>query len=153
MIELATAGHRAFAVNRMELDRRGPTFTVETLSRLHADDPTRELFFIVGADSLADLPTWREPRQIARLATVVAVNRGLDGIGKTPRQAQHDAVRKSLGDAVADRVQFATMPGIGLSATDIRDRVRTGRSIRYMTPRAVEQYIIEHQLYRPEFEA
>lgn len=152
MLELAIAGHRAFAVNCMELDRAGTTFTVETLQHLHEENPSRKLFFIVGADSLEDLPTWREPRQIARLATIVAVNRGVSPSAENAQHAQLDAVRKALGQAVADRIQFVTMPGIGLSATDIRQRVRQGRSIRYMTPRSVEQYIVEHRLYQSNME-
>jgi len=144
MLELAIAGHQSFAMNCMELDRAGTTFTVETLQQLHDENPSRELFFIVGADSLADLPTWREPQQIARLATIVAVNRGIDS---TAENAQLDTVREVLGESVADRIGFVKMPGIGLSATDIRQRVREGRSIRYMTPRSVEQYIVEHRLY------
>jgi len=150
MLELAIAGHRAFAVNRMELERAGTTFTIETLRHLHEEDPSRELYFIVGADSLADLPTWREPRQIARLATIVAVNRGINSAVENTRHAQLSAVREALGTVVADRVRFVTMPGIGLSATDIRRRVRADSSIRYMTPRAVEQYIAEHRLYRSD---
>jgi len=93
MLELAIAGHRAFAVNRMELDRAGTTFTVETLQHLHEENPSRELFFIVGADSLTDLPTWREPQQIARLATIVAVNRGVHSTAENTQNAQLDAVR------------------------------------------------------------
>ncbi len=141
MLELATAGRAQFVVNRMELDREGTTFTVDTLAQLHDEQTDRELFFLIGADSLIDLPNWREPTKIAQLATIIAVNRGdrplpdLSGIAQT------------LGAETAAKIQFAEMPGIDISATDIRRRVREGRSIRYLVPRAVEQYIIEHKLY------
>jgi nicotinate-nucleotide adenylyltransferase len=107
-----------------------------------ADDASRELFFLIGGDSLNDLPTWREPQRIAELAQIVAVNRGDRPI------ADVEPLRAKLGDEVAARITLATMPGIDLSSTDIRERVRAGKSIRYMTPRAVEAYIHEHGLYR-----
>ncbi|MEX1098528.1 MAG: nicotinate-nucleotide adenylyltransferase [Planctomycetales bacterium] len=142
MLEFAVAGRPEFRVDRMELDREGTTFTVDTLEELHRVDPSRELFFLIGADSLADLPSWRRPDRIAELATIVAVNRGDRPL---PDPA---ALAATLGEPLAERIRFVTMPGIDLSATDIRRRVRAGESIRFMTPRAVEAYIREHGLYR-----
>jgi len=142
MLEFAIAGHPQLSVNRMELNRSGRSFTVDTLGQLHADDASRELFFLIGADSLADLPLWREPARIAELATIVAVNRGEDPMPDL------DSLRQRLGDAVVNRIQLVTMPGIDLSATDIRRRVREGKSIRFMVPRPVEVYIEQHGLYR-----
>ena len=141
MLGFATAGHKRFRVNHMELNRDGATYTVDTLQELRSEDPDHELFFLIGADSLTDLPTWREPSRIARMATIVAVNRGDRPL---PDLAP---IRSQLGGAVASRIQRVSMPGIDLSATDIRRRVREGKSIRYMTPRAVEQYIRQHELY------
>jgi len=141
MLRLATAGHSVFQVNDLELKRDGPTFTVDTLSELAAQEPGRELFFLIGGDSLNDLPTWREPERIAELAVIVAANRGDVAL---PSQTELTSL---LGEAVANRVQLVTMPGMDVSATDIRRRVREGKSIRYMTPRAVEVYIHQHGLY------
>lgn len=148
MLEFALAGHPTLTVNRMELDRQGTTYTVDTLEELVAEDAARELFFLIGADSLDDLPTWREPQRIAELATIVAVNRGGPNSVRCPPLPSLDAVDAKLGGQVASRIQSATMPGIDLSSTDIRRRVREGKSIRYMTPRAVEVYVQEHGLYR-----
>jgi nicotinate-nucleotide adenylyltransferase len=142
MLEFATAGHPEFVVNRMELQRGGTTYTVDTLQQLHDEDASRELFFLIGADSLSDLATWREPERIAELATVVAVNRGDRPL------PQLDTLQTQLGEKIASRVALASMPGIDLSATDIRRRVRDGKSIRYLVPRAVEIYIAEHGLYQ-----
>jgi nicotinate-nucleotide adenylyltransferase len=142
MLEFAIAGHSQFLVNRMELSREGRSFTVDTLRALHAEDSSRELFFLIGADSLADLPTWREPAQIAELATIVAVNRGDRPISGV------EGVRQKLGAQVASRIRIVAMPAIDLSATDIRRRVREGKSIRFMTPRPTEIYIHQHGLYR-----
>jgi nicotinate-nucleotide adenylyltransferase len=142
MLELAVAGHPQFAVDSRELNRDGITYTVDTLSELAAEEPERELFFLIGADSLHDLPTWREPQRIAELATIIAVNRG-----DCPLPSL-DEIRETLGEAVASRIEIVTMPGIDLSATDIRRRIQSDQSIRFMTPRAVEVFVAENGLYR-----
>jgi nicotinate-nucleotide adenylyltransferase len=142
MLEFALAGASDFAVDRREIKRSGPSFTVETLRELRHERPEDELFFLIGADSLHDLPTWREPREIAILATLVVVNRG-----HAPSPAV-DTLIPHLGAAAVARIQIVEMPGIEFSSRDMRRRVREGRSIRFMTPRAIEQYLLEHQLYR-----
>lgn len=142
MVELAIAGHSDFSVNRRELEREGTTYTYETLEALHAEDPERALFFLIGADSLADLPDWRNPGRILELATVVAVNRGDRPLPTL------EPLKERLGEDAVERIQIVTMPGIDLSATKIRESVREGKSIRYMVPRAVEAYLAEHGLYR-----
>ncbi len=141
MLELAVAGDPRFGVCRIELDRSGPSYTVDTLRQLRDEDATRELFFLLGADSLIDLPLWREPHTILELATVVAVNRG--------RQSPPDwtTLEQRLGPVVRERVKLVTMPAIDISATELRERVRTGRSLRFRVPRAVEAYIRQHGLY------
>ena len=142
MLELAIAGQPAFSVSRKEIEQQGTTYTFQTLEKLHEEDPHRELYFLIGADSLADLPNWRKPSRIVELATVVAVNRGDRPLPSLK------PLREKLGEAAAERIQFVSMPGIDLSATDLRRCVKAGRSIRYTTPRAVEVYIEEHSLYR-----
>jgi len=142
MLELATAGHEAFRVSDIELRREGLSYTVDTLQQLHDEGPQRELFFLIGGDSLFDLPHWREPDRIAELATIVAVNRA----GR--RLPERSELEQLLGPSLAARIKLVTMPAVDLSSTDIRARVQQGRSIRYLVPRAVEQYILEHGLYR-----
>lgn len=138
LVAVAIAVHPDFRVSRCELDRGGPSWTVDTLEILHAENPGRELFLLMGADSLQSFPQWRQPERIAELATIVGVNRGdrplpeLSPLGK-----------------LADRVRIVKMPGIDISATDIRERVRTGRSIRYLVPAAVERRIDFEGMYRP----
>jgi nicotinate-nucleotide adenylyltransferase len=145
MLELAVGGHTAFQVSRLEVERGGVSYTVETLQRLRDDDPTRELFFLMGADSLLDLPGWKEPQTICALATLVVVGRpgteepdysGLAGIVSAERISGISRLR-------------VEMPVIGISSREIRQRVAAGLSIRYRTPRAVEKYIETHGLYRP----
>ena len=137
MLELAVAGMPQFRVSRMELERTGPSYTVDTLAELVRAEPERALFLILGADSVSDFPTWREPRRIAELATLVVVNRG-----RTPPDLN------CLLDLTGGREPIVvSMPAVDLSATDIRRRVHERESIRFMTPRAVEIYIQEHRLY------
>lgn len=142
MLTLAVAGCPEFVVDRRELLRQGPSWTVLTLSELRKEYPTAELYFLMGADSLRDIPTWREPERIAELATLVACNRpGLP----LPTVAQ---AREWTSDTIASRVHFVQIPGIDLSATQLRERVRRGLGLRFMTPRAVAAYIEQHALYR-----
>ena len=141
MVEFAIAGHPHFKLSRMELERTGPSFTVTTLEQLRAEDESRELFLLIGADSLHDLPHWREPRRIQELATVVAVNRGDRPL------PDRSLLEQQLGRAEAARIQFVRIPGLDLSAGDIRQRSAEGRSIRYLVPRAVEAYIAHNHLY------
>ena len=144
MIEFAISGNPQFKLSRIELDRVGPSYTVTTLEQLHAEDPARELFLLVGADSIRDMWTWREPQRILELATIVAVNRGRD----TPEgtEAQQKLI-DSLAGISTSQLRFVQMPGIDVSATDIRRRVAAGQSIRYLVSRAVEMYIRESRIY------
>ncbi|MCL4114563.1 UNVERIFIED_CONTAM: hypothetical protein GTU68_061266 [Idotea baltica] len=131
MLELATAGMPDFVVSRMEQDKTETTYTVDTLQQLTDEDVKRDLFFIMGADSLLDLKNWRDPEGIANLATIVAVNRGRAALPG-----------RSL---LVDELQI---PAIDLSASDIRKRHQTGASIRFRVPRAVEMYLAENSLYK-----
>jgi len=140
MLELAVAGCPEFEVSRLEVDRKGTSYTFETLEQIVGDQPGVEPFLIIGADSLNDLPTWREPQRILELAMVLAVNRG-----RTPPPTQ--PLRKALGDQALSRINLVDMPAIDLSATDIRTRTKAGESIRFMTPRPVAMYIQQHRLY------
>ena len=146
MLELAIAGHAAFSVSRYEVDRGGVNFTADTLAHFREEDPEAELFFLLGADMLHDLPHWHQPERICELATAVAVRRPGSG------PLNFDVLRPitSAERLEAIRRHQAEMPEIGLSSTEIRRRVAAGLSIRYWTPRAVEKYIETHGLYRGE---
>ena len=146
MLKLATGGNEAFAVWSGEIDRGGVSYTVDTLEQLQQEDKKRDLFFLMGADSLADLPTWREPKRICELAIPLVVRRA----GSPPVD---DAVLAKLMSP--DRLAIAReahieMPIIDLSASEIRRRAAVGQTIRYQTPRAVEKYIEATGLYRAQ---
>lgn len=138
MVELAIAGHEAFEASEIELARPGPHYSFETLEGLTAEKPADELFFLIGADSLADLPGWRKPERICELASLVVVNRP-----GTPVEVLH-AFTPPEGSKPFHHV---TMPDVGVASRDIRRRVSEGRSVRYLVPRAVEVYLREHHLY------
>jgi nicotinate-nucleotide adenylyltransferase len=140
MARIAVAGHPAFAVSEIEATRPGPHYSVETLEsvrRQHLDD---ELFFLIGADSLNDLPSWREPLRIAQLATIVVVNR--------PGIEQVDAGRLPSFGPGSREIVLVTIPSIGIASSDLRRRAEEGKTIRYMVPRGVEAYIEAQGLYR-----
>jgi nicotinate-nucleotide adenylyltransferase len=143
MLELAVGGDPAMIVSRVEAERGGVTYTVDTLDRLITEAPDRELFFLMGADSLADLPNWREPARICQLATIAVV-------GRAGQKVDYSVLAELVPAARLEsfRRQQVEMPAIDLSSHDIRERVARGQSIRYRTPRAVEKYIETHELYR-----
>lgn len=144
MLQLAIAGHDRFTINRRELDRGGISYTADTLAEIRAEDPTRQLFFLLGSDTLASFPAWREPERVCDLATLVCVDR--------PNRAAFDIRHISgvLRSDQVERIQSARvlMPGVDISSSDIRHRIAEGKSIRYLVPRSVEIYIAEHRLYR-----
>ncbi|MCA8985201.1 MAG: nicotinate-nucleotide adenylyltransferase [Planctomycetaceae bacterium] len=142
MLDFATSGIPEFVVDPREIKRGGISFTCETLAEFREEFPGDELFFLMGSDSLRDLPTWREPETIAGLATLVAVNRGPISV------AQMQAWLEPLPDVVRRAVRFVEMPSVSISASDLRLRVSAGKSIRFLTPRPVERYIVEQRLYQ-----
>jgi nicotinate-nucleotide adenylyltransferase len=144
MLILATSGQPAFQVDDMEKDRPGPSFTVDTLARLHERHGEAELFLIVGSDSLRDLPQWYEPVRILEQAgLLIALRPGSPILGR-------DEVIKALAlaDSFPLRYQVCDMPAIDIASRDLRKRLAAGRSVRYMVPRAVEAYIQDKCLYQ-----
>ena len=144
MLELATSGNEAFRVSSLEIERGGVSYTVETLRAISQQQPESELCLLMGADSLRDLPTWREPAEILTLAIPVVVRRG--GSAEPDFLPLQGLVSPSrLATIQASQVE---MPLIALNSTDLRQRIVAGRSLRYRTPRAVEKYIETQGLYR-----
>jgi nicotinate-nucleotide adenylyltransferase len=131
MVEAAIRDNPRFLLDPREARRPGPSYTVDTLRALAAEAPGDALFFLVGADAARELAAWRDAGDIAALATVVLLTR--PGAAPSP----HPLVARVL-----------EVPGVDISATQIREAVRCGRSIRYLVPRLVEEYIVSHGLYR-----
>ncbi len=148
MLKLAVAGHESVIVSALEIERGGVSYTVDTLSAIHEQHAGAELFFLMGADSLQDLPTWRETGRICELAVPVVVRRR--GAPEPDFNVVADVVPAARREQI--RRYQVEMPVVEYSSTAIREFVAAGRSIRYQTPRAVEKYIETHGLYRGEGE-
>jgi nicotinate-nucleotide adenylyltransferase len=139
MCRLAVAGQTALGVSSVEIDRPGPSFTVDTLEQLAKDEPDNELVLIIGADQATSFGNWREPERIAELARIAVAAR----------------VDFDIDEALAE-VERATglkpvsfdMPRIDISSSLIRDRVHRGRVISHVVPLRVAEYVAEQGLYR-----
>ena len=141
----AVAGDRRLGVLTLEVERGGPSYTVDTLRELHDRQPGDDLTFIAGGDMAAGLPSWREPEQVLDLATFAVAERASDGRAK---------ILDSLRELdPAERIAFFDMPRIDVSSSLVRARVAAGRPIRYLVPDAVAEYIGAHGLYRASMEA
>jgi nicotinate-nucleotide adenylyltransferase len=140
MVVLAIADNPLFELSRLDIDRPSPSYTADLLRALQRVG--QHLFFIVGADILPELARWREPDEILRLARLVVVNR--------PGTAPSDVgALEAVVPGAAERVDLIEMPGLAIASRELRERVRAGLPIRYLTPPSVEHYIAEHGLYDP----
>jgi nicotinate-nucleotide adenylyltransferase len=144
MTRLAVAGNDTFELTLIEMEREGPSYTIDSvveLRRLYADDA--ELFLVMAADSLAQIDSWRQPDELLERIEWV--------VGPRPGVALPD--RSALEDrfgARAARIHLLDGPSLDVSSTDIRERVAAGHAIRYLVPRGVEELIVDRGLYRRE---
>ncbi len=130
MVELAVAGEPALGVENLELEREGPSYTVDTLRALHLREPGTPWVLLLGSDAARDLDRWKEAEEVARLARIVVFGRAGEAAPATPLVAA-----------------TVTVPAIEISATGIRERVRRGLSVEYLVPSGVAAYIRENRLY------
>lgn len=141
MLKLAIRGHPELTVSTLEIERKGPSYTVDTLAGLRKQQgKDDELYFIMGWDTLAQLPRWREPGRIIEMCTIIAVPR--------PEIARPDIGKLETGvPGISRRVVFLEKPRLNISATEIRENVAGGESILRMVPEPVAEYIHKHKLY------
>ena len=135
MTVLATAANPAFSVSRLEIDRGGPTYTVETLRAIRKLRPDDRLFFVTGADAILNILTWKDAEECLELAEFVAATR--PGYDLVKLEAQ----------GVRESVRLLDVPALSISSTDVRQRFASGRPVRYQIPREVEEYARKHGLY------
>ena len=141
MVRLAIAGKPYFKLSTMEIERAGPTYTVDTIAELSRQlGSGHELFFILGWDNLTQLPAWREPSRLVKMCHLVAVPR-VDY--PAPDLASLDAVLPGLSQSVT----LLDAPLVDINASEIRQRVARGLSIHHLVPEPVERYIKQHRLY------
>jgi nicotinate-nucleotide adenylyltransferase len=136
MTVIATASNPLFSVSRVEVDRDGPTYSVQTLRVLKADLDA-DLFFITGADAILEILQWKEPEDLFELAHLIAATR-----------PGYDMAGFEIPEPRADAVSIMNVPALAISSTDIRARVASGRPIRYLVPEGVKSYIEKAGLYR-----
>jgi nicotinate-nucleotide adenylyltransferase len=134
MTRLAVRGNPAFAVSTLELGRRGPSFTVDTLRALAAAHPGARLYLLLGADSLAEFAGWRDPAAIRALATLVI--------------ARRPGARRAPSGRARRGIVWLDNPGLELSSSALRRHAAAGGSLRYLVPDAVARYVARHRLYR-----
>lgn len=136
MTVVATASNPHFTVSRVDIDRDGRTYTIDTLHDLRSAYPDWDLFFITGADALAQILSWKDADELFELAEFIGVTR--------------PGYELSEAGLPADRVHLQEVPAMAISSTDCRDRVASGEPVWYLVPDGVVQYITKYQLYRPE---
>jgi nicotinate-nucleotide adenylyltransferase len=139
MTVIATAANPRFRVSRVDIDREGPTYTIDTLRDLREQLPDAELYFITGADALTEIFTWRNAAQLFELAHFVGCTR--------PGYRMDGA---TLTDLPGDRVTLVEIPALAISSTDCRSRAERGEPVWYLVPDGVVQYIAKHRLYREQ---
>ncbi len=141
MVRLALAGEPHFELSTMEIDRPGPSYTVDTVRVLQGDlGREADLFLLIGSDALLDFPRWRQPArlmEICRLAAFARPNVALPSLDDLERAVP----------GISRRIDFVEIPQVNVSATEIRRLVTQGASIGHLVPRAVESYIVKHGLY------
>ncbi len=141
MVALATSGHPPFRVEPIEKELPPPSYTAETLRELRSRHPEHAFALILGADSVVDLPKWYEPRRVVEQAELVAVAR--------PGVETWDAAALAAALGVPVRLTAVECPLVGIASRDVRQRVSAGKTVRYLVPRAVEEFIRERKLYQP----
>ncbi|WP_022835933.1 nicotinate-nucleotide adenylyltransferase [Salisaeta longa] len=134
MVQRVTDAHAPFRLCTVEMERDGPSYTVDTLRRLQARHPQHDFHLIIGSDSLDTFASWRAPDEIVERVPLIVYKRpgGLNAVAER---------------RFANRVRYAAAPVLELSSTEVRARRRAGRSIRFLVPDAVQQYITSHDLY------
>ena len=140
MTVIATASNPLFLVSRVDIDRPGATYTVDTLKDIQRRYPEAELFFITGADALERIVTWKHWEDVFNLAHCVGVTR--------PGYNLEDAGEALRSQVDSDRLSLVNIPAMAISSTDIRERAQDGRSVWYLVPDGVVQYIAKTALYR-----
>ncbi|GAB4309847.1 MAG: nicotinate-nucleotide adenylyltransferase [Phototrophicales bacterium] len=145
MINMAIADNERFELSRVEIDRPGPHYTIDTIRILHDQFPQAELFFIMGGDVYRDLPNWERPQELFATAKLAVAVMRRPGFGNPDLRLDmhHDVIPDLEKNAV-----LLNSPLVEFSSTDIVERLLQGKSVRYMVPDNILQYIAQHGLYK-----
>ena len=135
MTSVAVQENRGFEASAIEVERGGTSYSVDTLDQLRKEHPKASLFLLIGSDNLLEFESWKSPLEILEKADLVVMTRP----GFRMEESKNEFARRAV---------FVNVPAIGISGTDIRRRVKLGRSIRYLVPPAIEEIILRRHLYR-----
>jgi nicotinate-nucleotide adenylyltransferase len=141
MVLLAIAGNRKFRLSRVDIDRQPPHFAVDTVTILREKSTNDEFYYLMGADSLNDLPTWHEPTRF------VEICHGIGIMGRRGESADTSKLGKDI-PGLNNKLHFLETPLIEISGSDIRNRVENGKQFRYLVPDKIYRYILKHKLYQ-----
>jgi nicotinate-nucleotide adenylyltransferase len=140
MVERAITDNPRFALSRVDMDRPGPHYSVDMLHLLREDYPGEEFFFLIGSDSLRDLPTWSRPKELIELASLGVMRR--HGI-----EPDLETLERTI-PGISRRIAWIDAPTLEIASRVLVERIAAGRSVRYQVPDTVSRYIKEHKLYR-----
>jgi nicotinate-nucleotide adenylyltransferase len=139
MTRLAIEDNPEFEISRLEIDRPGPSYAIDTIAELRQSYLDAEFYFITGADAILEILTWKQPQRLADMCELIAVSRpGYDLA----------VFKEKIGNEIAPRVHLLDVPGVSISSTEIRCRVSQGTPVRYLLPEKVRTYIEKESLYR-----
>ena len=141
MTVLATAANPFFSVSRTEIDRKGPSYSIDTIKYFleHYEDRNPEVFFITGLDAVMEILSWSKPDEILRLSTIIAATRpGYDSA----------KLKKNVGSKIYSQIELIQVSALAISSTDIRHRIANEQPIKYLLPDSVEQFIYKYKLYQ-----
>jgi len=142
MLELAISGNERFSMSMVDVERPGPHYSIDMVQIIQKQYPDAELYFVMGGDSLRDLPRWRRAPEFIHLCKFAVMRRSDENV----RPDMHEAVLPGLAQRVV--IIDAPLQGMWISSTEIVERLKSGRSARYIVPHFVLQYIFQHGIYR-----
>jgi nicotinate-nucleotide adenylyltransferase len=144
MVQIAARDNPNFEVSALELERKGLSYTVETMDAYLQKYPGVEIFFILGVDALLLINTWKEVERLVKLCNFIVVTR--PGYQLNQEEEAYQSIPASLWE----KISILPIPGLFISSSEIRRRVAQGKTIKYLLPTAVEKYVLENNLYRDE---
>ncbi|MDD3364567.1 MAG: nicotinate-nucleotide adenylyltransferase [Syntrophomonas sp.] len=144
MVKMAVQDNPDFAVSALEMQRKGLSYTVETIASYQQEFPGAKIYFIIGVDALLLINTWKDVERLATLCNFIVVTR-------PGYQLSHEQEHfREIPGAVWEKILLVPIPGLYISSSDIRQRVSKGQTIKYLLPPAIEEYILKNDLYREE---
>ena len=142
MAKAAVADNPAFEVSSMEIEREGKTYTVDTLSEIKKNNPEIEIYFVMGADEITAVESWKQPERLLKMCSFIAVTR--PGFDNETVEKKVEGLKRKYGC----NIYFLEVPSLDISSTELREKIRHGKNVKYLVPKETEKYIADHDLYK-----